>query len=109
MVSGKRNTDAEEWLRTAIADLLGIEDEAIGPKFNLMRDGEADSLDLVELDMQVEEAFGVVFPDGEDYPQTFAGWLEVIGSRPLLVKHKARRRRRTEDEQFEFEKADALL
>ncbi len=47
---------------------LGVEREQILPEAKLIDDLGADSLDLVEIGMNLEEQFGITIPD-EDYEQ----------------------------------------
>ena len=53
----------EERLRKLIADQLGVEPERVVPEASFTDDLEADSLDLVELIMSIEEEFKVEIPD----------------------------------------------
>jgi acyl carrier protein len=46
-----------------IAKQLGIGEETINDKTNIMDDLGADSLDIVEMLMAIEENFGVTVPD----------------------------------------------
>lgn len=52
-------------LKELIADNLGCEIEDIKRESNLIEDLEADSLDIVELTMAIEEEFGVAISDEE--------------------------------------------
>ena len=56
-----------EKLIDIIAKQLSIDAAEITPATNIMEDLKADSLDIVELLMEVEENFGVAVPD-EDVP-----------------------------------------
>ncbi len=47
---------------------LGVEADEITPESNLKEDLDADSLDLVELVMQLEEEFSIKIKE-EDYPK----------------------------------------
>ncbi|MDP9311877.1 MAG: acyl carrier protein [Chloroflexota bacterium] len=53
----------EERLRKLISEQLGVEDNKIVPEARFTDDLQADSLDLVELIMSLEEEFGVEIPD----------------------------------------------
>lgn len=53
----------EERLRKIIAEQLGVEESKVVPEATFAGDLDADSLDLVELIMSLEEAFGVEIPD----------------------------------------------
>ena len=52
-----------EKLREIIAEQLDISEELIAMESNLMEDFDADSLDLVDLVMSVEDEFGVEVPE----------------------------------------------
>ncbi len=58
----------EERLRQVIAEQLGVDESRVVPSASFTEDLEADSLDLVELIMSLEEQFGVEIPD-EDAEQ----------------------------------------
>ncbi|MGI8909634.1 MAG: acyl carrier protein [Rubrobacteraceae bacterium] len=45
------------------ADRLGVEETEVTPEASFREDLEADSLDLVELIMELEEQFGMEIPD----------------------------------------------
>jgi acyl carrier protein len=55
--------ELEERLFNTIADQLGVEREQVKPDASFTEDLGADSLDLVELIMALEEEFGVDIPD----------------------------------------------
>ena len=48
-----------------IVDKLGVEEKEVTPTASFTNDLGADSLDIVELVMAMEEAFGVDIPDEE--------------------------------------------
>ena len=52
-----------EELKKIIVDTLGCDEEKVTPEATLMTDLEADSLDLVELHMALEDAAGAKIPD----------------------------------------------
>ena len=54
-----------EKIRDIVVDLLGVEPEEVKPESRFREDLEADSLDLVELIMEFEEAFGGTITDEE--------------------------------------------
>ena len=52
-------------VKSIIADLLGVGEDEIKPESSLIEDLGADSLDIVELVMAMEEEFEVEIPDEE--------------------------------------------
>lgn len=50
-------------LRKLISDQLGVEEDRVVPSASFTDDLDADSLDLVELIMALEEEFNVEIPD----------------------------------------------
>lgn len=57
--------EMEMRLKKIIAERLGVNEDEIKPKASFADDLKADSLDLVELIMALEEEFGVDIPDEE--------------------------------------------
>ncbi|MDY7229928.1 acyl carrier protein [Hyalangium rubrum] len=55
----------ESKVKSIIADQLGVSDEEIRPEASFIEDLGADSLDIVELVMAMEEEFEVEIPDEE--------------------------------------------
>lgn len=54
-----------ERLKATIADSLAVEEDMIKPETSLKDDLEADSLDFVELVMNIEDEFGVKIDEAE--------------------------------------------
>ncbi len=54
-----------EKLRAAIAKQLDIAEDTIQPDSQLIEDLKADSLDVVELIMDLENEYGIEIPDDE--------------------------------------------
>jgi acyl carrier protein len=52
-------------VREVIIDKLGIEEDAVKTEAHFVNDLGADSLDTVELIMELEEEFGIEIPDEE--------------------------------------------
>ena len=52
-------------IKDIIAEQLQAEPEAIKPETSLMKDLEADSLDAVEIIMEIESEFDIEIPDEE--------------------------------------------
>ena len=53
----------EEKLKKIIVDALGVEESAVVPTAKFVEDLGADSLDIVEFIMAMEEAFEIDIPD----------------------------------------------
>jgi acyl carrier protein len=63
----------QERLYALLANQLGLEREELAPEAHILDDLGADSLDVVELMMAIEESFEIVVPD-EDVER-----LQTIG------------------------------
>jgi acyl carrier protein len=64
----ERGLDRKEILgkiQEITADRLGVDESDVTPDASFREDLEADSLDLVELIMELEEQFGMEIPDEE--------------------------------------------
>jgi len=57
------SASVEEKLKQIVVNQLGVEEAAVVPKAKFIEDLGADSLDIVELVMAMEETFGVDIPD----------------------------------------------
>lgn len=57
------SAEMEARLKKIVADRLGVEESAIVPEARFAEELKADSLDLVELIMALEDGFGVDIPD----------------------------------------------
>jgi acyl carrier protein len=57
--------DIEAKVKSIIADQLGVSEEEVKPTSSFIEDLGADSLDIVELVMSMEEEFEVEIPDEE--------------------------------------------
>lgn len=55
--------EMESRLKKIVAEQLGVDESKIVPEARFAEDLSADSLDLVEMIMELEEAFGVEIPD----------------------------------------------
>lgn len=59
----KENEMTFDEMKALIVDTLGCEEDQVIPEASLTKDLEADSLDLVELHMALEEKLGIKIPD----------------------------------------------
>jgi len=59
------NLSLEDRVKQLVVKQLGVEESAVVGKAKFIEDLGADSLDIVELVMAMEEAFGVDIPDEE--------------------------------------------
>jgi len=57
------NSEIFEKVKKIIADKLDIEEDKITPESSFLDDLGADSLDIVELIMELEEEFNIEIPD----------------------------------------------
>ena len=55
--------NTEEKVKQVIADVLGLEENQVDIKSTFQEDLGADSLDIVEVVIALEEAFGIDIPD----------------------------------------------
>lgn len=75
--------DIEAKVKAIIVDKLGVEEAEVTPSANFTNDLGADSLDTVELIMELEKAFDCTIPD-ED-----AEKIATVGDAINYVKSKA--------------------
>ncbi len=74
-------SDTLEKITEVIADKLGVEPSKITPEAKFVEDLGADSLDTVELVMQLEDEFNLEIPDEEAEKLTTVGSVvEYINS-----------------------------
>ncbi len=64
-VKAPERQPAHQKIANILTELLGVDDERITPEATLVQDLGADSLDIVELVMALEEEFGIVIDDAE--------------------------------------------
>ena len=68
-----------EKVRSILAEQLGADAEDITLDTNIMKDLEADSLDVVEIIMAIEDEFEIEIPDEDaEQLQTVAGIVKYI-------------------------------
>ncbi|MDP9387734.1 MAG: acyl carrier protein [Actinomycetota bacterium] len=75
-------TDVLEAVREAATEVLGVSSDAVVEEASFKDDLEADSLDLVELVMALEERFDVTIPEDE------LGDIKTVGQAVDLVVGK---------------------
>lgn len=59
------NEEIFEKLKNIIVDQLGVDEESVKEEATFVDDLEADSLDIVELIMNIEEEFEMEIPDAD--------------------------------------------
>ncbi len=62
--------NTEQKIIDIVARQLGINDQALKPTDDIMEDLGADSLDVIEMVMEMEEVFSIEVPDSELEPLT---------------------------------------
>jgi acyl carrier protein len=58
-----RNGDIASRIRKLVAEQLGVDPDSVGPESSILDDLGADSLDVVELVMAIEDEFDIEVPD----------------------------------------------
>lgn len=76
--------DVEKEVRKIIVELLGVDEDKVIPKARFREDLEADSLDLVELIMALEEAFDSDISDEQ------AQKITTVGEAITYIKERLR-------------------
>jgi acyl carrier protein len=74
--------DVEGRVRQIIADRLKVDPSEVKPEFSLIEDLQADSLDIVEMVMRLEETFDIKIPDQE------IGGLDTVGKVVEYIEKK---------------------
>jgi len=57
--------EVAERVKSVLSEQLGVDDSELSEEASFQEDLDADSLDLVELIMELEDQFGVKIPDEE--------------------------------------------
>jgi acyl carrier protein len=74
-------TNVEAKVKSIIAEQLGVGEDEIKPESNFIDDLGADSLDIVELVMAMEEEFEVEIPDEEaEHIKTVADAINYVNN-----------------------------
>lgn len=76
------SADIEAQIKAAIIEKLGVEDSKVTPEASFINDLGADSLDTVELIMELENRFQITIPD-EDQEK-----IQTVGDAINYVKSK---------------------
>ena len=73
-------------VQTIVGNQLGVEERSLVPEANLLDDLGADSLDVVELVMALEEEFGIEVPDDDvENIRTIGDIVAYLGKRDLRL------------------------
>lgn len=74
----------EERIKEIIVEQLGVAEEEVIPEASFLDDLGADSLDLVELVMAIEEEFGLEIPDDDvEKMQTIQDAISYVEERAV--------------------------
>ncbi|HAX49078.1 MAG TPA: acyl carrier protein [Ignavibacteria bacterium] len=76
------SADVEAQIKDAIVEKLGVEESKVTPNASFINDLGADSLDTVELIMELENRFNIQIPD-EDQEK-----IQTVGDAISYVKSK---------------------
>lgn len=76
------SVDVEAQIKDAIVEKLGVEESKVTPNASFINDLGADSLDTVELIMELENRFNIQIPD-EDQEK-----IQTVGDAISYVKSK---------------------
>lgn len=75
----------EQRIDGVVQTQLGVDADAITPEASLMDDLGADSLDIVELIMRLEQEFGVEIDDDKEWPATVTDVRRLIETKSAAV------------------------
>lgn len=77
------SSEVEERLKKIVAEQLGVDESQVVPSAHFAKDLNADSLDLVELIMSIEEEFGIEISDEDaEKIETFEHALTYLETHP---------------------------
>ena len=77
------NEQIFESVRTILVDQLGVDEDAVSMDSNFIDDLNADSLDIDEIVMAMEQEFGISIPDEE------AERIKTVGDAVDFIKNNA--------------------
>ncbi len=69
--------DVESRLLDVVASALVVSRSEVRPDSNLAEDLAADSLDMIELAMAIEDEFGIIVLDGDEQPWKTVGDVQA--------------------------------
>lgn len=75
-------SDIDYKLRGILAEKLGVDDEKLTPTARLVEDLGADSLDTIEVILEIDKSFGITFEDEE------LENVRTVGDLDTLIKSK---------------------
>ena len=58
-------SDIQNWVKAIIVDKFGVDESEVKPEATFTNDLGADSLDTVELIMELEKEFNITIPDDQ--------------------------------------------
>ena len=73
-------TETYKRVRAIVAERLGVEEEQVTLDSHLFDDLGADSLDIVEIIMELEQAFDITISEEETLTPTMHGLLCYVGA-----------------------------
>jgi len=77
------SSELEERLKKIVAEQLGVDESQVVPGAHFAKDLNADSLDLVELIMSIEEEFGIEIGDDDaEKIETVNDALQYLVTKP---------------------------
>ncbi|NLI35699.1 MAG: acyl carrier protein [Bacteroidales bacterium] len=77
-------SEIESKVKAIIVDKLGVEESEVKPEASFTNDLGADSLDTVELIMELEKEFGISIPDNE------AEKIQTVGDAISYIENNAK-------------------
>jgi acyl carrier protein len=77
-------SEIESKVKAIIVEKLGVEESEVKPEASFTNDLGADSLDTVELIMELEKEFGISIPDNE------AEKIQTVGDAISYIENNAK-------------------